>query len=187
MISVNNRTKTVSAPAASPAVQPEARAEKQKAAYAPAGSEDGVTISPEARAAMARQAASAGDVPEKLPDTPEAAPFPSFADVFSQVTEKYSSQIRDHYAKEHSENLTYADPYAHVWNKYKNPDSPDFRACLSNGPGPMTRSWTFCMVESICKWAIPTPSPTERPRCPPRRQRPIRRAGNSSIWRFRIS
>ena len=60
MISVNNRTKTVSAPAAPPAVQPEARAEKQKAAYAPACSEDSVTISPEARAAMAPQSGTQG-------------------------------------------------------------------------------------------------------------------------------
>lgn len=139
MISVNNRTKTVSAPAAPPAVQPEARAEKQKAAYAPASSEDGVTISPEARAAMARQAAAVEGPAEELPDVSEAAPFPSFAEAFSQVTEKYSSQIRDHYAKEHSENLTHADPYAHVWNKYKNPDSPDFRACLSEDE----RAWAY--------------------------------------------
>ena len=55
MISVNNRSRTVSAPAASPAVQPEARAEKQKVDYAPAYTEDGVTISPEARAARARR------------------------------------------------------------------------------------------------------------------------------------
>ena len=78
MISIrSHRPGAVSTPAAPSAVQPEARAEKQKAAYAPACPEDGVTISPEARAAMARQAASAGDVPEELPDTPEAAPFPS--------------------------------------------------------------------------------------------------------------
>ena len=75
MISVNNRTKTVSAPAAPPAVQPEARAEKQKAAYAPASSEDGVTISPEARAAMARQAAAVEGPAEELPDVSEAAPL----------------------------------------------------------------------------------------------------------------
>ncbi len=139
MISVNNRTKTVSAPAASPAVQPEARAEKQKAAYAPAGSEDGVTISPEARAAMARQAAAVEGPAEELPEVPEALPFPSFADAFSQVTEKYSSQIRDHYAKEHEENLTYDDPYVRVWNKYKNPESTNFRACLSEDE----RAWAY--------------------------------------------
>lgn len=140
MISIrSHRPGAVSTPAAPSAVQPEARAEKQKAAYAPACPEDGVTISPEARAAMARQAASAGDVPEELPDTPEAAPFPSFADAFSQVTEKYSSQIRAYYAKEHEENLSHSDPYAHVWNKYKNPDSPDFRACLSENE----RAWAY--------------------------------------------
>lgn len=139
MISVNNRSKTVSAPAASPAVQPEARVEKQKAASAPACTEDGVTISPEARAAMARQAAAVEGPAEELPDVPEAAPFPSFADAFSQVTEKYSSQIRDHYAKEHEENLSCDDPYVHVWNKYKNPDSPDFRACHSEDE----RAWAY--------------------------------------------
>ena len=139
MISINNRPRAVSTPTAPSAVQPEARAEKQKAAYAPACPEDGVTISPEARAAMARQTASAGDVPEEVPDTPEAAPFPSFANAFRQVTEGYSQQIRDYYAKEHEENLSHSDPYAHVWNKYKNPDSPDFRACLSENE----RAWAY--------------------------------------------
>ena len=139
MISVNNRSRTVSAPAASPAVQPEARAEKQKVDYAPAYTEDGVTISPEARAAMARQAAAVEGPAEELPEVPEALPFPSFADAFSQVTEKYSSQIRDHYAKEHEENLTCDDPYVHVWNKYKNPESTNFRACLSEDE----RAWAY--------------------------------------------
>ena len=139
MISINNRPRAVSAPTAPSAVQPEARAEKQKVAYAPASSEDGVTISPEARAAMARQAAAVEGPAEELPDAPEAAPFPSFADAFSEVTEKYSSQIRDHYAKEHEENLTCDDPYVHVWNKYKNPDSPDFRTCLSEDE----RAWAY--------------------------------------------
>lgn len=139
MISVNNRSRAVSAPTAPPAVQPEARIEKQKAAYAPACPEDGVTISPEARAAMAKQASSAGDVLEEPPDTPEAAPFPSFADAFSQVTENYSSQIREYYGKEHEENLTYSDPYVHVWNKYKNPASPDFRDELSEDE----RAWAY--------------------------------------------
>ena len=139
MISINNRPRAVSAPTAPSAVQPEARAEKQKVAYAPASSEDGVTISPEARAAMAKQAAAVEGPAEELPDAPEAAPFPSFADAFSEVTEKYSSQIRDHYAKEHEENLTCDDPYVHVWNKYKNPDSPDFRTCLSEDE----RAWAY--------------------------------------------
>ena len=139
MISINNRPRAVSAPTAPSAVQPEARAEKQKVAYAPASSEDGVTISPEARAAMARQAAAVEGPAEELPEVPEALPFPSFADAFSQVTEKYSSQIRDHYAKEHEENLTYDDPYVHVWNKYKNPESTNFRACLSEDE----RAWAY--------------------------------------------
>ena len=139
MISINNRPRAVSAPTAPSAVQPEARAEKQKVAYAPASSEDGVTISPEARAAMARQAAAVEGPAEELPEVPEALPFPSFADAFSQVTEKYSSQIRDHYAKEHEENLTCDDPYVHVWNKYKNPESTNFRACLSEDE----RAWAY--------------------------------------------
>ena len=42
-------------------------------------------------------------------------------------------------AARQSETLTYADPYAHVWNKYKNPDSPDFRACLSEDE----RAWAY--------------------------------------------
>lgn len=139
MISVNNRSRAVSAPIAPSDVQSEARAEKQKAAYAPAYTEDGVTISPEARAAMAKQAAAVEGPAEELPDAPEAVPFPSFADAFSEVTEKYSSQIRDYYAKEHEENLTYDDPYVHIWNKYKNPESPDFRAC----PSEDERAWAY--------------------------------------------
>ena len=65
--------------------------------------------------------------------------FTSFADEFSKITQEYSNTIRQHYAKEHEENLTYDDPAAHIWDKYKNPDSPDFRSDLSEDE----RAWAY--------------------------------------------
>lgn len=65
--------------------------------------------------------------------------FTSFAEEFSKITQEYSNTIRQHYAKEHEENLTYDDPAAHIWDKYKNPDSPDFRSDLSEDE----RAWAY--------------------------------------------
>ena len=65
--------------------------------------------------------------------------FTTFAEEFSKITQDYSNTIRNHYAKEHAENLTYDDPAVHIWNKYKNPDSPDFRSALSEDE----RAWAY--------------------------------------------
>lgn len=65
--------------------------------------------------------------------------FTSFAEEFNKITQDYSDAIRKHYAKEHDENLTYDDPAAHIWDKYKNPNSPDFRSDLSEDE----RAWAY--------------------------------------------
>ena len=67
------------------------------------------------------------------------AAFPSFAEEFRKITQSYSDTIREHYAKEHDENLTYDNPAVHIWDKYKNPDSPDFRSDLSEDE----RAWAY--------------------------------------------
>lgn len=68
-----------------------------------------------------------------------ATVFSSFADEFSKVTSDYANTIREHYAKEHEENLTYDSPTTHIWNKYKNSESPVFRSDLSDDE----RAWTY--------------------------------------------
>ena len=65
--------------------------------------------------------------------------FTSFAEEFSKITQDHSNTIREHYAEEHEENLTYDDPAVHIWNKYKNPDSPDFHSDLSEDE----RAWAY--------------------------------------------
>ena len=65
--------------------------------------------------------------------------FPSFSEEFNKITQNYSNTIREHYAKEHDENLTYDNPAAHIWDKYKNPDSPAFRSDLSEDE----RAWAY--------------------------------------------
>ena len=65
--------------------------------------------------------------------------FTSFAEEFSKITQDYADIIRNYYAAEHEENLTYDSPSTHIWNKYKNPDSPDFRADLSEDE----RAWAY--------------------------------------------
>ena len=71
--------------------------------------------------------------------------FPSFAEAFSKITQDYSDTIRKHYAREHEENLTYDDPAAHTWDKYKiRILLTSVRICRrTSGPGPMTRNWIF--------------------------------------------
>lgn len=87
---------------------------------------------------------SAEDVVAPVESTSEAqtgsmTTFPSFAEAFSKITQEYSNTIRQHYAREHEENLTYDDPATHIWDKYKNPDSPDFRSDLSENE----RAWAY--------------------------------------------
>lgn len=122
-----------------------AQAEKKADAPVPANPQDVIEISPEARAAMAKQAAQADSavpvdaVSEETDGNNAVTTFTSFAEEFNKVTEGYSDIIREHYAKEHAENLTYDNPSNHIWNKYKNPDSPDFRADLSEDE----RAWAY--------------------------------------------
>ena len=111
----------------------------------PANPQDAVSISPEARAALAKQAVradstdTASAVSEEQDDTTPVTAFPSFAVEFDQVTQRYTDAVREHYSKAHEENLTYADPSVHIWNKYKNPESPDFRSDLSDDE----RAWAY--------------------------------------------
>ena len=122
-----------------------AQAEGKQNAAVPANPQDTVSISPEARAAMAKQTArtedadAAGEVSEDQEVKEPVTAFPSFAVEFDKVTERYTAAVREHYAKAHGENLTYEDPSLHIWNKYKNPESPDFRASLSEDE----RAWAY--------------------------------------------
>ncbi len=122
-----------------------AQAEGKQNAAVPANPQDTVSISPEARAAMAKQTArtedadAAGEVSEDQEVKEPVTAFPSFAVEFDKVTERYTAAVREHYAKAHGENLTYEDPSLHIWNKYKNPESPDFRAGLSEDE----RAWAY--------------------------------------------
>lgn len=120
-----------------------ARSEGKQSAAVPAHPQDTVSISPEARAAMAKQMAEAADAVDEVSDEetveePVTA-FPSFAVEFDKVTERYTAAVRAHYAEAHEENLTYEDPSLHIWDKYKNPESPDFRSDLSEDE----RAWAY--------------------------------------------
>ena len=111
----------------------------------PAYAEDTVSISPEARAALAKQAVptedagAAGEVSEDQDVREPVTAFPSFAVEFDKVTERYTAAVQAHYAEAHKENLTYDDPSAHIWDKYKNPESPFFRSDLSADE----RAWAY--------------------------------------------
>lgn len=125
--------------------QPEiAQAEKKKDATATARTQDEITFSPEARDATqnegirADSTASADEI-SKEQDSSSTTVFTSFADEFSKITNDYTNTIREHYAKEHEENLTYDSPSTHIWIKYKNPESPDFRSDLSDDE----RAWAY--------------------------------------------
>lgn len=102
-----------------------AQAEKKTAAGL--GAKDEITVSQAAKEFS------------KKPDSSLKTVFTSFADEFSKVTNEYADTIREHYAKEHAENLTYDNPSAHIWDKYKNTESPDFRADLSEDE----RAWAY--------------------------------------------
>ena len=117
--------------------------EKKTDAPAPARTQDEVVISSEAREILAKQgsdsASSVDAVSEKQTPSSKATTFTTFAEEFSKITQGYVNTIREHYAAEHEENLTYDSPSTHIWNKYKNPDSPDFRADLSEDE----RAWAY--------------------------------------------
>ena len=111
---------------------------------ASANAGDVVTISAQAKEAMAKQetqvnsAVPANEVSEEQAGSGSTT-FTSFAEEFSKITEDYANTIREHYAAEHEENLTYDSPSTHIWDKYKNPDSPYFRSDLSEDE----RAWAY--------------------------------------------
>lgn len=121
------------------------QSERKVETATPAPVQDKVVISSKAREAIAKQEmqvndAAAIDAPlDGQPDSGTTTIFTSFAEEFSKITQGYTDTIRSHYAKEHEENLTYDVPSTHIWNKYKNPDSPDFRADLSEDE----RAWAY--------------------------------------------
>lgn len=102
-----------------------AQAEKKTAAGL--GAKDEITVSQAAKEFS------------KKPDSSLKTVFTSFADEFSKVTNEYADTIREHYAKEHAENLTYDNPSLHIWDKYKNAESPDFRSDMSEDE----RAWAY--------------------------------------------
>ncbi len=102
-----------------------AQAEKKTAAAL--GAKDEITVSQAAKEFS------------KKPDSSPKTVFASFADEFSKVTNEYADTIREHYAKEHAENLTYDNPSLHIWDKYKNAESPDFRSDMSEDE----RAWAY--------------------------------------------
>ncbi len=102
-----------------------AQAEKKTAAAL--GAKDEITVSQAAKEFS------------KKPDSSLKTVFTSFADEFSKVTNEYAYTIREHYAKEHAENLTYDNPSLHIWDKYKNAESPDFRSDMSEDE----RAWAY--------------------------------------------
>lgn len=106
--------------------QTEAAQAKKKTAAA-LGAKDEITVSQAAKEFS------------KKPDSSLKTVFTSFADEFSKVTNEYADTIREHYAKEHAENLTYDNPSLHIWDKYKNAESPDFRSDMSEDE----RAWAY--------------------------------------------
>lgn len=103
-----------------------------KKAVASAAGQDEVVISREAQEAMALDGI-------QETGTGSVTSFTSFAQEFSKVTQRYTNIIREHYAGEHAENLASANPKVHIWDKYKNPDSPDFRADMLEDE----RAWAY--------------------------------------------
>ena len=120
-----------------------AQTEKKTDTSAPARTQDEVEISSEARKALAAQgtdtASSVDAVSEEQTDSSKITTFTTFTEEFSKVTQSYANMIREYYAADHEENLTYDNPSTHIWDKYKNPDSPNFRADLSEDE----RAWAY--------------------------------------------
>ena len=119
------------------------QAEKKTDAFAPARTQDEVAISSEAQETLAKQgvdaASSVDAVSEEQANGGKTTTFTTFAEEFSKITQGYANKIRDYYTVSHEENLTYDSPSTHIWDKYKNPDSPDFRADLSEDE----RAWAY--------------------------------------------
>lgn len=120
-----------------------AQAEKKIGVPAPARTQDKVEISYEVQEALAKQGAdivsSADAASEEQANSNNIPTFTTFAEEFSKITQGYTNTIRGYYAAAHEENLTYDSPSTHIWNKYKNPDSPDFRAYLLKDE----RAWAY--------------------------------------------
>jgi len=108
-----------------------AQAEKKADTYTPARTQDEVAISFEAQEILAKEGTEGSfpvdAVSEEQVNSIKTTTFTTFADEFSKITQGYADTIREHYAVEHEENLTYDNPSTHIWDKYKNPDSPDFQ------------------------------------------------------------
>lgn len=119
------------------------QSEKKADVPAAAQAQDKVAISPEAQATQAKKEtdaiSSVAAVSEEQTNGSKATTFTTFAEEFSKITQSYANTIREHYAAEHEKNLTYDSPSTHIWNKYKNPDSHDFRADLSEDE----RAWAY--------------------------------------------
>jgi len=120
-----------------------AQAEKKADAYTPARTQDEVAISSEAQEILVKEgtdgSASVDAVSEEQANSSKATTFTTFTEEFSKIAQDHADTIREHYATEHEENLTYDSPSTHIWDKYKNPDSPDFRADLSEDE----RAWAY--------------------------------------------
>jgi len=134
-------------PSRAACVRPQANAAqeaKKTNAAAPARAQDEIMLSPEAQEVAAKQetqavsAASVNAVSEEQAGSGSTA-FTSFAEEFNKITQGYVGTIREYYAAEHEENLTYDSPSTHIWDKYKNADSPCFRADMSEDE----RAWAF--------------------------------------------
>ncbi len=106
---------------------------KQAKSTASARAQDETAISPQARGAINAEAASEDD------GAASATTFPAFADEFATITQDYTDAVKAYYADAHEENLTYDDPAKHIWDKYKNPESPNFRSDLSEDE----RAWAY--------------------------------------------
>lgn len=118
------------------------RTAKKTSMSAPAQAQDEIVISPEAKTTMEQTAQVGTTAPTAAnaeKQTSNTTTFASFAEEFSKITQGYGDTIRKYYAEAHDDNLTYDDPAAHIWDKYKNPDSPDFRADLSEDE----RAWAY--------------------------------------------
>ena len=90
--------------------------------------QDKVVISSKAQATQKKwetvATSSVDAVSEERTNGSKATTFTTFAEEFSKLTQRYTNTIREHYAAAHEENLTYDSPSTHIWDKYKNPDSP---------------------------------------------------------------
>ena len=120
-----------------------AQTEKKTDTYTTARTQDEAAISSEAQEILAKEGTEGSfsvDAVSKEPvNSTKTTAFTTFADEFSKITQGYADTIREHYAVEHEENLTYDNPSTHIWDKYKNPASPDFRADLSEDE----RAWAY--------------------------------------------